>query len=257
MRLLEVVKGENTRADAFDDIADFADVHLGKGIVECKDTPGFIANRIGVYWMMLGLLEAIRLGVTVEQADAVMGRPAGIPKTGIFGLFDLIGIDLMPLIAREMLHTLPQEDPFRTLYQEPELVKKMIADGYTGRKGKGGFYRLNKQGEKKIKEVIDLKTGEYHVQGKKVELASVDAGKSGLQALVSHGDIGGQYAWSVLSGTLHYAASLIPEIADDITAVDSAMRMGYNWKFGPFEMIDKLGVAGLVRRRYRSNSEAG
>jgi len=241
MRLLEVVKGTQTRADAYDAIVKFADVTLGKGIVECKDTPGFIANRIGVYWMMTGLLEAMRLGISVEAADAVMGRPAGIPKTGMFGLFDLIGIDLMPLIAKEMLHTLPKDDPFVTMYQEPELVKKMIADGYTGRKGKGGFYRINKQGEKKIKEAIDLKTGEYHT-AQKVDLASVAAGKQGLQALVSHPDIGGQYAWAVLSQTLHYAASLIPEIADDITSVDAAMKTGYNWKFGPFEMIDKLGV---------------
>lgn len=248
MRLLEVVKGKDTRSDAFAAISHFADVQLGKGIVECKDTPGFIANRIGVYWMMLGLLEAMRLGISVEQADAVMGRPVGIPKTGVFGLFDLIGIDLMPLIAKEMLSTLPENDAFRTLYQEPDLIKKMIADGYTGRKGKGGFYRINKVGEKKIKEVIDLKTGAYSTAAGKVTLASVDAAKGGLQALVTHNDIGGQYAWAVLSGTLAYAASLIPDISDDITGVDDAMRMGYNWKFGPFELLDKLGVDWFAQK---------
>ncbi len=184
MRLLEVVAGPKTRMDAFADIAKFADVHLGKGIVRCKDTPGFIANRIGVYWMMVALLEAMRLGISVEAADAVMGKPVGISKTGVFGLFDLIGIDLMPLIAKSMLDTLPANDAFRTTYKEPDLVKKMIADGYTGRKGKGGFYRINKQGEKKIKEVIDLKTGEYHAQGKKVELESIAAAKAGIRALV-------------------------------------------------------------------------
>jgi 3-hydroxyacyl-CoA dehydrogenase len=249
MRLLEVVRGEKTRTDAFEAISRFADVTLGKGIVECNDTPGFIANRIGVYWMTLGLLEAIRLGISVEEADAVMGKPVGIPKTGVFGLFDLIGIDLMPLIAREMLNTLPADDAFRKHYNEPALVTKMIADGYTGRKGKGGFYRINKQGEKKIKEVINLATGEYAAQGGKVSLASLDASKAGgLRALMSHDDIGGQYAWAVLSGTLHYAASLIPEIADGITGVDDAMRMGYNWKYGPFEMIDKLGADWFADR---------
>ncbi|MDE3015689.1 MAG: 3-hydroxyacyl-CoA dehydrogenase [Pseudomonadota bacterium] len=242
MRLLEVVKGKDTRAEAFDAIRAFADVTLGKGVVECKDTPGFIANRIGVFWMMLGLLEAVRLGIPVEAADAVMGKPVGIPKTGVFGLFDLIGIDLMPLIAREMLHTLPKDDPFVKIYQEPPLVTKMIADGYTGRKGKGGFYKLEKDGEKKIKKVIDLKTGEYYAQPKKVELASVAAGKQGLRAVVESPDIGGQYAWAVLSGTLHYAAMLIPEISDSIADVDAAMKTGYAWKFGPFEMMDKLGV---------------
>ncbi len=242
MRLLEVVSGPKTRKDAAKMVEQFADVKLGKGVVHCKDTPGFLANRIGVYWLMVALNEAIRMGVTPEQADAVMGKPAGIPKTGVFGLFDLIGIDLMPLIAKSMLSTLPKEDSFVKIYKEPELVKKMIADGYTGRKGKGGFYRLKKDGEKKIKEVIDLKTGEYHAQGKKVDLESIAAAKAGLRALVEHKDIGGQYAWKVLSETLYYASSLIPEISDNVADVDAAMKTGFNWKFGPFEMIDKLGV---------------
>lgn len=246
MRLLEVVKSKHTRADAYKNICDFADIALGKGLVECKDTPGFIANRIGVYWLFLGLSEAIRLGISVEAADAVMGRPVGIPKTGVFGLFDLIGLDLMPLIAQSMLDNLDDKDAFRVLETRPGLLTKMIADGYTGRKGKGGFYRV--AGENKTKEVIDLKTGEYHAQKGKVELASIAAAKTGMKALLAHEDIGGQYAWSVLSGTLHYAASLMPEIADDVASVDDAMRMGYNWKFGPFEMIDQLGVDWFIER---------
>lgn len=245
MRLLEVVQGKVSDA-AFGDICNFADVKLGKGIVRCKDTPGFLANRIGVYWMTLGLIKAIELGISVEEADAVMGRPCGIPKTGVFGLFDLVGIDLIPLIAGEMLANLPKEDAFCVLYKLPDRVKKMIADGYTGRKGKGGFYRINKQGEKKIKEVIDLKTGEYHAQGKKVELASVDAAKAGLGALIAHKDIGGQYARVVLLATLHYAASLVPEISDDVVSIDQAMKLGYNWKYGPFEMIDRIGVDNFI-----------
>lgn len=246
MRLLEVLGGENTRKEAVQSIEQFADTKLGKTVVHCKDTAGFIANRIGVYWMTLGLLEAIRLGISPQQADVVMGKPAGMPSTGIFGLFDLIGIDLMPLIAKAMLATLPENDVFRTLYQEPELVKKMIADGYTGRKGKGGFYRMNKQGDKKIKEVIDLKTGEYKPVADKVDLASVETAKAGIGALLTHPDIGGKYAASVLGGTLHYAASLIPEISDDIASVDAAMKLGYSWKFGPFEMIDKIGVDNFI-----------
>ncbi len=250
MRLLEVLGGEDTRKEAVLAIEQFADVKLGKTVVHCKDTPGFIANRIGVYWMMLGLIEAMRLGISPQQADAVMGKPVGMPSTGIFGLFDLIGIDLMPLIAKAMLATLPENDAFRKLYQEPDLVKKMIADGYTGRKGKGGFYRMNKEGEKKIKEVIDFKTGEYKPVKGKVELASVEAAKGGIADLLTHPDIGGQYAASVLGGTLLYAASLIPEISDDIAAVDAAMKLGYSWKYGPFEMIDKIGVdnfAGMLK----------
>ncbi len=246
MRLLEMVPGPKTRKEAYDEIRKFADIKLGKGVVDCKDTPGFIANRIGVFWLMTGLLDAIRLGISIEDADAIMGRPLGIPKTGVFGLFDLIGIDLMPLIAKAMLATLPEKDAFRAIYQEPELVTKMIADGYTGRKGKGGFYRINKESGKKIKEAIDLKTGEYHPV-RKPSLESIAAAKAGVGALMAHPDLGGQYARCVMGKTLSYAASLLPEIADDILAIDNTMKWGYNWKFGPFEMLDKIGVANYVK----------
>lgn len=237
MRLLEVV-GEGDAAMRA--IEEFAEVRLGKGVVRCKDTPGFIANRIGIYWMMVGLLEAMRLGISVEEADAVMGKPVGIPKTGVFGLFDLVGIDLMPHIGKAMLQLLPKEDSFHSMYKEPELIKKMIADGYTGRKGKGGFYRMNKGADgKKVKEAINLQTGEY-APADKPKLESINAARAGLIALVGHEDIGGQYAQAVMLETLRYAASLIPEIADDIVAVDQAMRTGFNWKYGPFELIDRL-----------------
>jgi len=243
MRLLEVTGGKHTNPAIIAQIEEFADKVLGKGVVRVKDTPGFIANRIGVYWLMVGMLEAIKQGIAVEDADAVMGKPLGIPKTGVFGLFDLIGIDLMPLIAKAMMGTLPADDRFRTMYAEPELVKKMIADGYTGRKGKGGFFRLNTEGGKKSKEVINLVTGEY-AKEKKSTLASVEAAKGGLQAMLAVGDAGSVYAHKVLVHTLHYAASLIPQISDDIRSVDEAMRLGYNWKYGPFELIDRLGVKG-------------
>ena len=241
MRLLELVRGKDTSSDVVEIISEFCDVKLGKGVVNCKDTPGFIANRIGCYWITVGVLDAIDTGISVEEADLVMGKPVGVPKTGVFGLLDLIGIDLMPLIASEFSKTLPASDEFIKVYREPDLVKKIIADGYTGRKGKGGFYRLNTEGGKKIKEVINLKTGEYSTASKKVSLKSVDAAKDGLRKLIEHEDIGGRYAKLVLLKTLRYAASLVPEIADDITSIDEAMRLGYNWKYGPFELIDRLG----------------
>ncbi|MFN8972666.1 MAG: 3-hydroxyacyl-CoA dehydrogenase/enoyl-CoA hydratase family protein [Alphaproteobacteria bacterium] len=244
MKLLEVVKAPGFDAARFTQFCAFADRALGKEVVPCKDTPGFLANRIGVYWMTVGMLEAIRLGISVEEADAVMGKPLGFPKTGLFGLYDLIGIDLMPLIAKSMLATLPEKDPFRTSYALPGLVEKMIAEGYTGRKGKGGFYRMvtDERGKKK-KEVIHLKTGEYHAEAKP-KLESVEAAKAGLAALFAHPDIGGQYASAVMLKTLHYAASLIPEISDDIYSVDAAMVAGYNWKYGPFQLVDRLAAGG-------------
>jgi 3-hydroxyacyl-CoA dehydrogenase len=243
MRLLEMLPSPKFDAKRFSELCDFADRTLGKGIVVCKDTPGFLANRIGVYWMTVGLLEAIRLNIPVEAADAVMGKPLGMPKTGMFGLYDLIGIDLMPLIAKAMLATLPAEDAFRKTYALPGLVEKMIAEGYTGRKGKGGFYRLQTSGGKKAKEAIDLATGEYRPENKP-KLESVEAAKAGLAALFMHPDIGGQYAASVMGRTLHYAASLVPEISDDIQNIDDAMRLGYNWKYGPFELIDRMKAGG-------------
>lgn len=240
MRLLELVSGAETLPEVLRRAAHFADYKLGKGVVACKDTPGFIANRIGCFWLQVGMLEAMRLGLTVEEADSVMGKPVGIPKTGVFGLMDLIGIDLLPLIAKELKDTLPPSDPFCQIYTEPPLITRMIKEGYTGRKGKGGFYRVTKETGKSVKGAIDLQTGEYRpVQKPKLE--SVDAAKGGLPKLVDHPDLGGQYAKSVLTQTLAYAASLVPGISDRVEDVDQAMRLGYNWKYGPFELLDKLG----------------
>ncbi|MCW9039710.1 MAG: 3-hydroxyacyl-CoA dehydrogenase/enoyl-CoA hydratase family protein, partial [Rhodospirillales bacterium] len=241
MRLLELVAGAKTRPDAVETMRRFGDVMLGKGVVDCKDTPGFIANRIGTFWIQCSVSEAFTGGLTVEEADAVIGKPMGIPKTGVFGLMDLVGIDLMPHVASSMLRTLPENDGYRAIYREFDLIKKMITDGYTGRKGKGGFYRINRDGGKKVKESISLQTGDY-APSEKARLESVSASrKGGLRALVEHPDKGGQYAWSVLGQTLAYTAALVPEIADDIHAVDEGMKLGYAWKYGPFELIDRLG----------------
>ena len=248
MRLLEIVTSEQTDQDAARKIREYADLKLGKGVVDCKDTPGFIANRIGIFWIQTAIQEAIDMGLTVEEADAVVGRPMGIPKTGVFGLSDLVGIDLMPHLMRSMNRSLPAGDALLEKATIPPLIQNMIDTGYTGRKGKGGFYRLNTAGGGKVKESIDLQTGEYSPT-QPPKLASVKAAKEGgLQALVSHSDKGGQYAWRVLSQTLRYAAALVPEIADDICAVNTAMKLGYNWKFGPFELLDQLGAEDFAQR---------
>ncbi len=248
MRLLELVAGPATRDEATEQVREFCDRALGKGVVDCKDTPGFIGNRIGVYWLQCAVLEAMRQGLTVEEADAVAGRPLGIPKTGVFGLMDLVGIDLMPHIMASMDSLLGADDPMREYFEVPDLVEKMIADGYTGRKGKGGFYRLQRDGGKRIKQAIDLASGEYR-DAETARLESIETGRSaGLRALMEHSDKGGAYAWRIMSKTLSYAASLVPEIADDIVAVDEAMKLGYNWTYGPFELIDRLGAAWFANR---------
>lgn len=247
MRLMELVTGAKTRPDAVNVIRDFCDVRLGKGVVPCHDTPGFIANRLGTFFMQAAVDAAFDLELTVEEADAVCGKPFGMPKTGVFGLIDLIGVDLMPHIAESFLATLPADDAYRAIYRKPPLFDRMIEDGYTGRKGKGGFYRLTKTDSGKLKESINLKTGEY-AQSQKPALDVVDAAKGDLRALCGASDKIGKFAWQVLSQTLSYAAELAAQIADDITVVDTAMRLGYNWKFGPFELIDKLGASWLAAR---------
>lgn len=253
MRLLELVTGKNTRADAVDLIRDFCDKSLGKGVVPCKDTPGFIANRLGTFFIQAAINAAFDLGLSVEEADAVLSKPVGMPKTGVFGLLDLIGIDLMPLISKSLMNTLPPDDTYRIIYRNQPLFDKMIADGYTGRKGKGGFYRLSKTDDgKKVKESINLKNGGYF-PSEKVKLAAVEAAGKNMRALCEAPDKIGQFAWAVLSQSLSYAAALVPQIADDIVAVDAGMRLGYNWKYGPFELIDKLGADWFAGRLKAEN----
>jgi 3-hydroxyacyl-CoA dehydrogenase len=247
LRLLEIATGPRTRPDAVATISRFADLRLGKTVVRCKDTPGFIANRIGIYWLQCAVTQAMDAGLTVEEADAVLGRPTGVPKTGVFGLLDMVGLDLMPHVLGSMAASLPKDDPFHAAFREPELIRTMIADGYTGRKGKGGFYRLKPDTPGKVKEALDLASGGYRPV-RKPALKSVNAARKGLRALLEHPDKGGRYASWVLARTLSYAARLVPEIADDIVAVDEAIRLGFNWRHGPFELIDQLGTGWFARR---------
>ena len=245
MRLLEIVTGPGTDAQLAQVVGGFADHMLGKSVIRCKDSPGFIANRLGVYWLQVGVLEAIDLGLTIEEADAVIGRPMGIPGTGVFGLIDLVGLDLMPHVNASMAKALPSTDPFQAANRELPLIQTMIAEGYTGRKGKGGFYRLNRTGGGKVKEAIDLNTGKYRPEHQR-DLPELAAAAKNLRALLDSPGKIGRYAWRVLGQTLAYAARLVPEAADDIDAIDEAMRLGYNWQWGPFELIDKLGAGWLA-----------
>jgi 3-hydroxyacyl-CoA dehydrogenase len=241
MRLVEIVTGPNTDPQLAETVSACADQVLGKSIVRCKDSPGFIANRLGVYWLQIGVIEAIDAGLTIEEADAVIGKPVGVPKTGVFGLIDLVGLDLMPHINASLAQALPASDAFHGANRELPLIKKMIAEGYTGRKGKGGFYRLNRAGGLKTKEAIDLVTGVYRAE-QKPELPELAGAAKNLRALLSSNTKIGRYAWRVVAQTLAYAAGLVPEAADDIPAIDEAMRLGYNWQWGPFELIDRLGA---------------
>jgi len=251
MRLLELVSGDKTAPDVTDTLARFCDVGLGKGVVRCHDTPGFIANRIGMMWMQAGLNSAEDSGLTVEEADAVAGKVMGFPSTGLFGLFDLVGIDLMPHVSSSMAGNLPPTDSYHQELRESALIKKMIETGYTGRKGKGGFYRMIKNGAERRKEAVDLKSGDYHAV-KPVALPGLDAAladrKTGLKTLLSGDDKAASFAWGMLAPTFAYSADLVGEIADTLVEVDDGMKLGYGWKFGPFELMDQVGTGWLAEQ---------
>ncbi|MBW6533114.1 enoyl-CoA hydratase/isomerase family protein [Sphingomonas sp. RRHST34] len=247
MRLVEIVRGEHTDVAVAEKVEAFVDRFTGKRIVRAKDTPGFIANRIGTYWLAVAVNAALDQGLTVEEADQIGGRPMGVPKTGIFGLIDLVGIDLMPLLSKSLSATLPAGDPYFATVRDLPLVDRMIAEGYTGRKGKGGFYRLDKRPDgSRAKLAIDLASGDYRPEQKPAALPP--AAEKDLAALVTVPGKVGDYAWTILGQVLSYAAMLVGEAADDVVAIDDAMKLGYNWKFGPFELIDRLGPGKLAER---------
>lgn len=246
MRLLEVVGGERSRPEALDAVSRFADLSLGKSVVRCKDRPGFIANRLGVYWLQAAVVEAIDMALDIEDVDAIIGKPMGIPKTGVFGLLDLVGLDLMPHVNASLAAALPKDDPFHALNRPVPVVDRLIAEGYTGRKGKGGFYRINREAGKR-KEAVDLASGLFRPARKADVEAISEAGRK-LTRLFDHPSTHGTYAWKVMGATLTYAAALVGDAADEIDAIDEAMRLGYNWKYGPFELIDRLGADWLIAR---------
>ncbi|TCD12307.1 3-hydroxyacyl-CoA dehydrogenase/enoyl-CoA hydratase family protein [Oricola cellulosilytica] len=242
MRLLELVRGEKTENEVVETLADFCDRVLGKGVVRCADTPGFLGNRVGVFALQVGIAEATQLGLDIETADALMGRPMGIPKTGIFGLYDLIGLDLMADVVRSLRAILPAEDPFHAVGGENALINKLCESGLTGNKGRGGFYR---RGEDGAKLAIDLSTGDYRPRNRGVPER---AESGGLAELVSGDDLNAKFCWNVLNRILRYSASLIPAVTENPQDIDDAMKLGYNWIKGPFEMLDEIGVETFVAR---------
>lgn len=244
MPLLELVAGEETDADVMAALHLFCDEKLGKGVVPCLDTPGFLGNRVGCYAIQAALHTASNMGISPQEADAIFGRPMGIPKTGVFGLYDLIGIDLMSDVASSLVSILPADDAFHDVGTKLSLMESMIANGQRGRKTGAGFYR-QKDG---VKQVIDLEIGEYiSVENLSIEIAN-KAEKDGIIHVLKDESKYGDYAWKVMSNVLSYAASLVPEVGDNPIGIDDAMKMGYNWIKGPFELIDDIGVDYFISR---------
>ncbi len=231
MPLLEMLASPSMDPARFEALCTFADCVLGKEVVPCKDTPGFIANRIGVYFMTLAMNESLAHGLDVAMMDAAFSRTYGIPKTGVFGLYDLIGLDLMPLIAQAMCDNIPPGDAFVALSPKPPVLEALIAEGYTGRKGKGGFYRLVREGNQKCMQVVDLRTGQYRPQMPVVEI-SAEAERT---------------ARTVIEKTVAYARTLLPDIAYSEADVDRAMQAGYSWKRGVFSLLGTTEPAPPAR----------
>jgi 3-hydroxyacyl-CoA dehydrogenase len=252
MGLLEIVKNENNDLKKINSLKNFCETELGKGAIICNDTPGFLGNRIGVYAMQIAMTEAFKMKLSIEEADAIFGRPMGIPKTGIFGLYDLIGIDLMADVLKSFIKELPETDKFHEVAKEIPLIKKLIETGYTGRKGKGGFYRVNKTSGKKVMEALNLETGEYSLS-KKINIKSE---KVDLKSFINRDDKYGVYAWSVISKIIKYASSLVPGITKEFNDIDEAMRLGFNWTKGPFEMLEEIGVTNFFDKinEYENNN---
>ena len=244
MGLLEIVKNENNDLAKINSLKKFCEVELGKGAIVCNDTPGFLGNRIGVFAMQVAMTEAFKMKLSIEEADAIFGRPMGIPKTGVFGLYDLIGIDLMADVLKSFIKELSENDPFQEVAKEIPLVKKLIETGYNGRKGKGGFYRMNKTGATKIMEAINLETGDYFASQK----INIGSDKVDLKSLISRDDKYGEYAWSVISKIIKYSSSLVPGITKNFNDIDEAMRLGFNWAKGPFEMLEEIGVENFFNK---------
>ncbi len=253
MRLLELVRGTETRDDVIDRLADFNDRVLGKGVVRCADTPGFLGNRVGVFALQVGIDEAVRCGLTVEQADALMGRPMGIPKTGVFGLYDLIGIDLMVDVVASLRSILPENDAFHAVGGENEMITAMIADGFTGNKGRGGFYMKDEDGRPLARPLngasgtlADWRPATSQIPDSAARAADASANRrEPLLEILDGNDACAEFSRRTLARILAYSASLIPDVTSSPQDIDDAMKLGFNWQRGPFEMIDAIGVARM------------
>ena len=247
MKLLEIVPGEDTAPDVVEAMAEFGRTKLGKGVVHAKDTVNFIGNRIGCFWMLSGLHKArqarLEGGLVMENIDALMSAPVGLPPTGLYGLIDLIGLDVMDFVGRNLAVNLPDGDTGHRYTTFPAEEQAMLERGQLGRKSKGGFFRVTKtEDEGRFRETFDLDSAIWRASTKP-EVAGSHATIGGLMA---SGGPEGAFARDLMGGVLAYAAGLVPQISDDIVNIDRAMRWGFAWKRGPFELIDDMGHGTVI-----------
>jgi 3-hydroxyacyl-CoA dehydrogenase len=265
MKLVELIAGPKTRAAVMESLDEICDLRLGKGVVVAKDTPNFIANRVGTFSMLNAMRVMQAMGLTIEEVDACTGPAVGWPKSATFRTADIVGLDVLVPVVRNIYENIP-DDESREMYKVPPLVEEMMKQGWMGEKTGSGFYkRVKTAGESEIL-TLDWQKMEYRTR-QKAKFASIEAGKGvegtreRLRALIAPpldgkgGDKANQFLWQSLSGMCLYAARRVPEIADSIVDVDRAMRWGFAWELGPFEIWDAVGVermAGALEREGQS-----
>ncbi|MFZ0412020.1 MAG: 3-hydroxyacyl-CoA dehydrogenase NAD-binding domain-containing protein, partial [Candidatus Acidiferrales bacterium] len=256
MKLVELIAGPKTRPAVLASLEEICDLRLGKGVVSAKDTPNFIANRVGTFAMLNALRQMQALDMTVEEVDVCTGPAIGQPKSATFRTADIVGLDVLAHVVRNIYESVP-DDESREMYRLPAFVEEMLKRGWLGEKTGGGFYkRVKKDGESEIL-TLDLRTMEYRPR-QKAKFASIEAGKQlddtreRLRLLLGpalegkSGDKANEFLWATLSENCRYAAQRVPEIANTIVDVDRAMRWGFAWELGPFEIWDALGVEKMA-----------
>ncbi len=265
MKLVELIPGPKTKPEVLQSLDEICDLRLGKGVVVAKDTPNFIANRIGTFSMLNALRQMQALDMTMEEVDACTGPAVGWPKSATFRTADLVGLDVLVHVIRNIYENIP-DDESREMYRVPKLLEDMLARGWRGEKTGGGFYkRVKKGGESEIL-TLDWHKMEYRPR-QKAKFGSIEAGKAientreRLRALLGPalegktGDKANQFLWSGIREMCLYAARRIPEIANSIVNVDRAMRWGFGWELGPFEMWNAIGVERMAKAMERDGKE--
>ncbi len=254
LHLVEIIRTEWTKPEVSCSLYGFLDQRLGKGVVVAKDRPNFIANRIGTYGALVTIKTMLEDGYSIEEVDKMTGQAVGRPKSATFRTFDIVGLDVFAHVAKNLYEAVP-EDEDRDVYLAPEFVTRMVERGILGNKTRGGFYKKQKaaEGEKPEIWTLDHASLEYRPQ-QKAKLPALDVAKNiedtgaRLRALVWGKDRVGAFLWKTISKTLQYAANRIPEVADTVVEVDRAMRWGFNWELGVFEVWDAIGVEKSVAR---------
>jgi 3-hydroxyacyl-CoA dehydrogenase len=253
LHLVEIIRTEWTKPEVSCFLYGFLDERLGKGVVPAKDRPNFIANRIGTFGALYTIKTMLDDGYSIEEVDKLTGPAVGRPKSATFRTFDLVGLDVFTHVIKNLYENLP-EDEERDIFVVPEVLAQMVQRGLLGNKTKGGFYRKQKgEGDKREIWTLDTATLDYR-PSEKVKLPALDVAKNvedlpeRIKGLVWSKDRAGAFLWKTISKTLSYAAQRIPEIADNVVEVDRAMRWGFGWELGPFEVWDAIGVEKSVAR---------